>query len=296
MLPPHSQTSRPVSQRQTSRPLEPDFDSSGLCLLESQHAADFRMGWTRHPFFKVITALRGRGYIRTPTGESWEICSGRVVMIPSNVEHLLTDHEEEPLLIYILCVGRAFPIPIPIPLELRLIQDPAAAGRALRILREIAAHSSNSEIRDSGNSCANLRDLMRCGLTAILLGHLLGEPAGGGEFPDSRTRVSGFLSRLHSEFFLSRSTDEAAAELHMSRRRFTQIFRELAGESYAARVQRLRIQQACRMLDSKTSSPLTVAFETGFAEPSTFYRQFKRLTGLSPARWAAREGKNPKSG
>lgn len=277
----------------TCRPLVPEFDASGLCLLESQHASDFRMGWTRHPFLKVITALRGRGDIRTPAGAARELSCGRIAVVPPGVEHRLTDREEEPLLIYILCVGPGFPLRIPAPRELRMIHDPAVAGRALRELREIASLSAKTHASNPGSRRDGTRHLLCCGLTATLLGRLLAEPATGDAHLDSRSRVAGFLTRLRAEFFLARSTDEAASELRMSRRRFTQLFSEVAGETYAAAVQRLRIEHACRLLEKNNASPLTVAFETGFAEPSTFYRLFKKHTNLTPSRWAKRHKSNP---
>ena len=129
--------------------LVPEFDELGLCLLESVHAPDFLMEWTRHPYLKVITVLRGSG-----------------------------------------------------------------------------------------------------------------------------------------EFFEDRGIDEAAAELGLSRRRFTQLFNELAGESYAARIRQLRLARACGLLRESGLSPAAVAFECGYSDLSTFYRAFKKETGTSPAAWA----------
>jgi AraC-like DNA-binding protein len=105
--------------------------------------------------------------------------------------------------------------------------------------------------------------------------------------------MRGFISRLRQDFFLSRSIDEAAAELRISRRRFTQLFGRLAGESYLQHIQRLRMEYACRILKEKKLSPLTVAFQVGYEDASTFYRAFKKHTGMSPARWAVRAEGNP---
>lgn len=59
--------------------------------------------------------------------------------------------------------------------------------------------------------------------------------------PDSKSRVTGLIARLSDELFEDRNIDEAAREMGWSRRRFTKLFRELAGESYSARVRSLRL-------------------------------------------------------
>ncbi len=288
----------PANQRNTVRstriPLVPEFDDTGLCLLESRHASDFRMGWTRHPFLKIITPLRGRGEILTQSGVDSVVCrlaQGRVAMIFSDVTHRIRDSPGEPLLLYILCIGNGFPFSwktqgFP---KVSWVDDRAVSGKALLSLREIASLSKNSERGCSGKMGADGQRLLRCGLAATLLGRLLFEPTiprDSEAMSDSRSRVNIFIERLRRDFFTSRPIDAAAAELGLSRRRFPQLFNELAGESYAARVQRLRLAHARRLL-REGRSPLTVAFECGYGDLSTFYRGFKKSTGLAPARWHA---------
>lgn len=279
--------------RSTRHPLVPEFHDSGLCLLESLHASNFRMEWTSHPFLKVITVLRGSGEIAIRDGKEnkGSISPGMLAVISSNISHRIIDRPGDPLLLHILCINDKFPFhPNPPPPHgVRLINDPVIAGRAMHVLREIAVLLKVFQTGKPGN----VRSLLLCGLTATLLGRLLDEPANPAAesvFPDSRARVAGFISRLGKEFFLERPIDAAAAELRLSRRRFTQIFAELAGESYASRLQQLRLAHACRLLQERKLSPVTVAFECGFTDPSTFYRAFKKYTGLSPTRWAAHNG------
>jgi AraC-like DNA-binding protein len=274
--------------KSTRHPLVPEFDQDGLCLLESMHALDFRMGWTRHPFLKVITALRGRGVVETKSGErlsSYGLSAGKVIAIFPDTLHRLLDEPGEPLLIYILCVGGAFPFSTGIPARrgVHLVEDLVQTGRALQALREISSLSGKTAGSKTGNR------LLRCGLTATLLARLLeGSSADGSarSSPDSPARMRSFISCLRQDFFQSRSIDQAAEELRMSRRRFTQLFAQFAGESYLRHIHRLRMEYACRILKEKKLSPLTVAFQVGYEDASTFYRAFNKHTGMSPARWA----------
>ena len=281
--------------KSTRYPLVPEFDQDGLCLLESMHSLDFRMGWTRHPFLKVITALRGRGAIETKSGErlsSYGLSAGKVIAIFPDTPHRLLDEPGEPLLIYILCIGSTFPFAMDSPARrgLHLVEDHVQASRALLALREIGSLSRRTAGSKTGNR------LLRCGLTATLLARLLegsSADAGAPSSPDSPARMRSYIARLGQDFIQSRSIDQAAAELRMSRRRFTQLFTQIAGETYLRHIQRLRMEHACRILKEKKLSPLTVAFQSGYQDASTFYRAFKKHTGISPARWAVSAGASP---
>jgi AraC family L-rhamnose operon regulatory protein RhaS len=75
----------------------------------------------------------------------------------------------------------------------------------------------------------------------------------------------------------------------MSRRHFTQLFREQTGTSWTDYVSGLRVDYACRLLRETERSVLAIAFECGYDELSSFYRAFKRRTGLPPSEWRHRQ-------
>lgn len=281
----------PARPQVTGSPLVPEFDELGLCLLESMHAPDFLMEWSRHPYLKVITVLRGRGEFFSGNRVRPQIdviSPGRVGVVPAGVPHRIQDRPGESLHLYILCIGERFPFPArTVSAACRWITGPDVSGNLLRSLREIASLSATHAVGDSGKRGGSGGVLLRCGLVATVLGRLLSVPEAPRDvLPGSVARVRSFLARLPSEFFEDRGIDEAAAELGLSRRRFTQLFHELAGESYAARIRRLRLTRARRLLRESGLSPAAVAFECGYSDLSTFYRAFKKETGTSPAAWA----------
>jgi transcriptional regulator GlxA family with amidase domain len=76
-------------------------------------------------------------------------------------------------------------------------------------------------------------------------------------------------------------TDVAGIPVRTLERRF----RAAAGCSLLEYVQRLRIEQAKRLLE-ETASPLDdIVVESGYAEVSSFRRLFQRLTGLTPSQY-----------
>lgn len=115
-----------------------------------------------------------------------------------------------------------------------------------------------------------------------------GGPAGaysGPAGPNSASRVDAYIQSLEREFWRNETIDSVAASLGMSRRRFTQLFRDIAGESWRSRLNRLRLEHAATLLRGTRLSVWSVVFECGFADLSHFYRAFKGRFGMSPGRW-----------
>ena len=102
---------------------------------------------------------------------------------------------------------------------------------------------------------------------------------------DKRAAMAAYVRRLETRFFEAGTIDAAATQLGMSRRRFTELFRELTGSTWTDYVRARRIEHACRLLGGTRRSIVSIAFECGFHDLSTFYRAFKREIGQSPAAW-----------
>ena len=94
-----------------------------------------------------------------------------------------------------------------------------------------------------------------------------------------------YVDDLEDHFFEASNLDSAAAGLGISRRRFTQLFRQVTSTSWLSYVRRLRVEHAKRLLGQTQRTVLSIAFECGFEDLSTFYRAFKREVGHSPNHW-----------
>ena len=63
------------------------------------------------------------------------------------------------------------------------------------------------------------------------------------------------------------------------------------GTSFKQLLVEARVSLACSYIDAGRLSVTEIAFILGFADTSTFSRAFKRWIGMSPRRWAGRNGK-----
>jgi transcriptional regulator GlxA family with amidase domain len=125
-----------------------------------------------------------------------------------------------------------------------------------------------------------------------------------------QTQFSQFLSRQAGEpprlrnlsaFVLEHldqplSVERMAESLNMSARTFSRWCKDDLGESPAAMVRRLRLDEARRLL-SETDLPLKdLALRTGLGNPSTLWRLFTKHLGVTPADYRQRFGASPRRG
>jgi AraC family L-rhamnose operon regulatory protein RhaS len=265
------------------RPVEVSLPGYGVFVLESQHAPDFRMPAERHPFLEIFLVIRGAGVF--DLGGAEHPCrDGDVVAVPPDIPHRIADRPGDPLGLYGVCVApdvwRHDPELVRRLPSGRLAVRPAVAARVRADLRRILFEQTRS---------AQASGSLILGATLQLLVALAraaeSAPAAGPTAPaarDHRQAVERYLAELPDRFFEPATLDQVAGEAGMSRRRFTGLFRELAGESWADRVARLRVGHACRLLTDTPRSIAAIAFEVGYEDLSGFYRAFKRFVGVPP--------------
>ena len=95
------------------------------------------------------------------------------------------------------------------------------------------------------------------------------------------------LARLHDDPRPPGSARALAEEAGVHPIHLARVFRRKFGESVAAYARRLRVQRACRLLSEPGRGLAEVALEAGFADQSHLTRDFRRVTGTTPARLRA---------
>ncbi len=74
----------------------------------------------------------------------------------------------------------------------------------------------------------------------------------------------------------------------LSTRTFTRRFRAATGYAPIDYVQTLRIEEAKQLLETGKSPVDAIAFDVGYEDPNSFRRLFKRMVGVTPARYRQR--------
>jgi AraC family L-rhamnose operon regulatory protein RhaS len=269
------------------RPIEVTLPPHGVFVLESRHAPGFRMASQRHDFLEIFYVLDGAGAFHID-GRTHPCRKGDVVVVPAGRTHRLEDDSAKPLELYGICVAprvwqtepslldglTAGPLPVSALLAAQVRAD------LRRLLYEQTLARPGSKAWVVGQALQLLVVLVRNGLGAEVAPPRKGSPSS-----EHRQSVDRYVAELPHRFFEATDLDQAAAELGMSRRRFTHLFREATGTTWSHYLTRLRIDYARQLLRDTLRSITAVAFECGFEDLSSFYRAFKRQVGVPPNAW-----------
>lgn len=246
------------------------------------------MGWTRHPFAKLLLVTHGKGTLLV-RGRQWPLYPGLLTLVPPGLEHRLADGAGTPLALLILGIADQV-----IGMDLRscwrarpsFIVSPQGVGQAADHLRRLLVLGGQAGV------AAQLRRRAICGL---LLADLLGDSAfaEAALSPRPRTlstaaRVTTYLGELEGAFFLQETLAQIAARLGISRRALTLQVRAQTGRSWLEHRNALRLAHARHLLRTTGRSITAIAFECGFTDLSAFYRAFRRAEGVAPGQWRER--------
>ncbi|QGJ71552.1 AraC family transcriptional regulator [Planctomycetales bacterium 10988] len=274
--------------RKRDRPVSVTLPKHGVFLLESHHAENFQMAPSRHDFLEILFVLQGKGTFYF--GDRSYVCQAKeVVVVPPRQVHQIEDHPHEPMSLYGICLASSV-----------YQVEPPALSPLLSSARPLPLSSVSVEwIRGELRQMLYEQTLDRPGSSLILLGQAqrflgmllraLGDEKATFTHPESpqghEATVRDYLKGLETRFFEQHSLDQTVERLGISRRRFTQLMREITGNSWHAHLIELRIKHACHLLEQTNRSVTAIAFECGFEELSSFYRAFKRHRGRPPLLW-----------
>jgi len=261
-------------------------------VFESHHADDWRMESTRHDFLKIVFVLKGFGALVRHDSMRSDCRPGDVLIVPIGQEHRLEDAPEKPMSLYVVSIQprvmEVSALPPSLLPEGRLELDESGSAKVESTIRRLLFEQTLDQpvagAKVISMTLRLLTELVRVGA------RVPGKPEGQrtprtDRHTDSATRMRSYVDDLEDHFFEASNLDTAAQGLGISRRRFTQLFRQATGTSWLAYVRRLRVEHAKRLLAQTDRTVLSIAFECGFEDLSTFYRAFKREVGQSPNQW-----------
>ncbi|TWU07666.1 helix-turn-helix domain-containing protein [Stieleria varia] len=273
----------PDTRALRDRPVDETLPSYGVAILESHHSPQFTMQWRTHSFIKIVYVLRGSGRFEFPT-QTIPFRAADVIVVPPETANRIVDDHDSASSLYVCCIRTdLLDFDRSILSRMCLCQHDAGPPESNRIATLMRRMRHEQTRGDDSVSLSIVADALRL-LAWVSRRSQESFMQRRSESAD-HDAMREYVRRLDSEFFEARSIDEAAEELGISRRSFTSQFHSITGETWLHRVRRLAIAHAKKLLSDSELPVASVAFECGFNDLSTFYRQFKSQTGRSPSRY-----------
>lgn len=275
---------------QVSRPLQVTLPSHGVLFLESAHAGDFRMAPRRDPYHKLLYVLEGEvAYREISQHREVMAGAGNLVLVPADTEHQISDLETSTLLL--MCISRE---------RIEGEEDMhglwrALSGNQLGTLKlsrpsqqrlEAMWRRAMFEWQHQRTGSAT-QILALAAQTLVLLARTPSESANA----TAQARVRAVRNEIEETFYDEWDLDRAAGRAGLSRRRFTDLFRQQTGQTFGACMSELRLNHAAKLLREGGHSVTGVMFACGFNDVSHFYRAFRQRFGKPPRAWS-QEGPN----
>ncbi|QEF99295.1 HTH-type transcriptional activator RhaR [Stieleria maiorica] len=269
--------------RLTDRALQEHLPDWGVLVLESHHSPQFTMDWREHSFLKLVYVLRGRGVLEFQD-RVHHFNSGDLLIVPPRVANRITDAPDAASSLYIGCVDpRLFDFDDQLIGRLRsglVAANPYFSNRVATQLRRMRHQQAST---DPTRPIAMVAAALRIIEWVLQLEQVSARSDHSrGRRHNDREIMEDYVARLATEFYEASTIDAAAASLGLTRRVFTKLFQEVTGSTWLTHVRRLAINHAKHQLAQTNLSITSVAFECGFNDLSTFYRQFKSQVGVSP--------------
>ena len=272
----------------TDRALPEKLPHWGILVLESHHSSKFSMEWRTHSFVKIVYVLNGDGTFLVGKRRI-SFSKGDVMCIPPGTRNRIVDGPNAASSLYVCCVARGVlrfdPSLIP---QLPCRGLPRERQFAYRVSTVVRRMVHTQQITSKMRPISMVTDALK--LIKMICERSRETYKVDRSSIDYQQRIQQYIKELPSHFFEETSINAAADKLAIPRRTFTKLFAEITGDTWLQHVRYLAIKHARHRLH-ETDLPVTsIAFECGFHDLSTFYRQFQRQCGISPGRYRAYVG------
>lgn len=269
-----------------SRPINVELPSHGVLFAESSHSGEFEMAPRQDSYHKLVYVLAGEvAYREIDSGDASEVKAGSLLIVPRDVAHQFSDREPSTLLL--LCFHDAFPHSEKDLAELwcSLLKVPdrkvGLSRPAQQRLESMWRRAMFEWEHGRVGGATTVRAM--AAQTMVLLSRLPVESDGA----SALARVQAVKEEIEETFYDDWDLDRGAGRAGLSRRRFTELFRQTSGETFGVFLAELRLEHAAKLLRTGEHSVTGVMFASGFNDVSHFYRRFRQKFGKPPRAWSS---------
>lgn len=258
-------------------------DVPGLVLSEARRV-DFSFG--RHYHLDYHVGLVTQGVQRQHfQGETQRLGPGRICLMPPGDIH---DGDPDSSDAYTLKTFRLSPAllasvtgeitgkqQLPV-LASALIDDPALATSLIGLHDALLAGDDASPLHTQSAWLTLIERLFSRSRI------VLSQSVKGALSPQQSQRIRAYC---HAHLAQKITLDELAALCDVDRFQFLKLFKQTIGMTPHAWLVRLRLEQACALLQHTDRSITQVALDVGFYDQSHFNRAFRQAFGAAPSRY-----------
>lgn len=256
-------------------------------IFVNRNAESYELTEHHHDFLEMSYVTEGTGYHHTGD-EVMAVSAGDLFVIPIGASHVFrpgSTAKDRQLIVYncLTSMENATKILEMVPggdelgklLAFNEImhyrdRDGEARGWFERLYREYSVERTGRETA----LYAGMLQLMIC----IIRIH---EAAVKGA-PPPAVGMDHVLSMLHGHYSRPFTVEELAGELGIGERQFQRLFVKQTGLTPIKYLQRIRIQEACRLLRSSHRRIHDISGAVGYTDIAFFNALFKKITGMTP--------------
>ena len=255
----------------------------------------------KHAFIELAYVVSGSG--THVVGDRSSLASkGDLFIINYDTPHAFfeNDHENDPLVVYDLLFTPGF-------IDLSLINDVDfdAINSSFLFYSLFPSQQIGPDLHISGSKYNIFSDIFKkihvefvnqkSGYINMIRAHLIEliiqifRKLSAPQRTDSLSRqtqiVNTTLEYLRENYYKNLSLGELAAQVFLSKDYFSRIFREITGMPINSMLQKIRVEEACKLLTSTNRTISDIADHCGFHDLKYFYSVFKKTVGVTPGQY-----------
>ncbi len=253
----------------------------------------------KHNFIEIVYVISGSA--RHHMGELiYEVHKGDLIIVNYGVAHTFIPikDEKEPFSTYDLLfttelfeitrIGKYdFSALASSYLFYSSFPDSAALNHSLNLLRSNATdfHSIFNKIyKEYINRESGFMSMIRAHLIELitLIFREIDKKTNADITKEQRDVVSKAIEFMRSNYNTRINLDDIVADIFLSKDYFRQLFKKTTGISITEFIQKTRVEEACRLLQTSDRTIFDIAGDCGFTDIKFFYKTFKKITKKTP--------------